>query len=147
MTGVDGAIRGGRSMRATRIARRLLGAVAALAVTDLVGGLLAVATGINTWSEAWGGKALLAAPVPMVVLQVVLAGLAARLAGKGAAVAAGLLSAACLVSVASGFFDGGIGNEALTPALSVYQAFLLAVTAVVGVLASFRTVEAWREPR
>ena len=43
----------------------------------------------------------------------------------------------------SGFFDGGIGNDELTPALSAYQMFLLAVTAVVGALAAVRAREAW----
>ena len=44
----------------------------------------------------------------------------------------------------SGFFDGGLGNDALTPALSAYQVFLLVVTAVVGVLAARRAVEILR---
>ena len=114
-----------------------------MVVTDLGGGLLAVASGVNTWAEAWGSKALLAAPVPMIAVQVVLAVVACRKNGRGAAVAAGLLGVACFVSVISGFFDGGIGNDELTPALSAYQMFLLAVTAVVGVLAAIRAREAW----
>jgi hypothetical protein len=44
----------------------------------------------------------------------------------------------------SGFFDGGIGNDALTPALSAYQVFLLVVTAVVGALATRRALETLR---
>ncbi len=59
---------------------------------------------------------------------------------RAAAVAAGLLAAACLVSVASGFFDGGLGNDRLSGVLVVYQALLLAVTGVVGVLALLRAV-------
>jgi len=51
-------------------------------------------------------------------------------------VAAGLLALACGVSVASGFFDGGLGNDELTPALAAYQVFLLAVTGVTGVAAA-----------
>ena len=39
---------------------------------------------------------------------------------------------ACFVSVISGFFDGGIGNGGLTPALSAYRVFLLVVTPFVG---------------
>ena len=127
---------------ATRTARRLGIAVCGLVVTDLGGGLLAVASGVNTWAEAWGSKALLAAPVPMIAAQVVLTVVASRKLGRGAAVAAGLLGVACFVSVISGFFDGGIGNDALTPALSAYQMFLLAVTAGVGVLAAARAREA-----
>jgi hypothetical protein len=142
MTTAHGTTRLGRATRATRLSRRLAGAVAALVATDLVGGLLAGASGVNTWAEAWGSRALLAAPVPMIVGQVLLAWAAVRLAGRPAAVAAGLLAAACLVSVISGFFDGGLGNDALTPALTAYQVFLLAVTATVGVLAARRSIEA-----
>lgn len=120
--------------------------MAALVAIDAVGGLLAVASGVNSWGEAWGSKALLAAPVPMIVAQVVLTAIAVRTRGRPAAAAAGLLALACLVSVVSGFFDGGLGNEALTAALSAYQVFLLAVTAVVGVLAALRSAEALRRP-
>jgi len=35
-------------------------AMAVLLATDLVGGLLAVRAGVNTWGEAWGPEALLA---------------------------------------------------------------------------------------
>src|SRR5215210_5866945 len=54
---------------AMTITHKLMAAVAVLFVVDLAGGLLAVATDVNTWSEAWGGKALLAAPLPMIALQ------------------------------------------------------------------------------
>jgi hypothetical protein len=113
--------------------------VAALLVTDLVGGLIAVFSDVNTWGEAWGSKALLAAPLPMIAAQILLTVLATRLRGRKAAVPAGLLAAACLVSVASGFFDGGIGNDELTAGLAAYQTFLLGVTGVVGVLAARKT--------
>ena len=106
--------------------------MAALLAADVAGGLLAVSSGVNTWGEAWGSQALLAAPLPMIGAQVVLTTLAVRLPGRRAAVPAGLLAAACLVSVVSGFFDGGLGNEKLTPALSAYQVFLLGLTGVVG---------------
>jgi hypothetical protein len=112
--------------------RNLMAAVAVLLVTDLVGGLLAVASDVNTWGEAWGGQALLAAPLPMIAVQVVLTWLAVR---RGSRIAAGLLAAACLVSVASGFFDGGLGNDELSAGLAAFQVLLLAVTGAVGVLA------------
>lgn len=119
-------------------------AMAVLLATDLVGGLLAVRAGVNTWGEAWGPEALLAAPVPMIVAQLLLVWLATRRLGRGAAVAAGLLATACLVSVVSGFFDGGLGNEELTAGLAGYQYFLLAVTTAVGALAIRRAVAALR---
>ena len=125
--------------------RSLRLSMAVLLGLDLVGGLLAVASGVNTWGEAWGGKALLAAPVPMIVGQVLLTWLATRSSRRSAAVAAGLLAAACLVSVVSGFFDGGLGNDELTPVLTAFQALLLAVTGVTGLLAAARAVEVTRD--
>jgi hypothetical protein len=43
--------------------------------------------------------------------------------------------------VASGFFDGGLGNAALEPGMAAYQVCLLAVTGVVGMLAAVRAVQ------
>jgi hypothetical protein len=120
-------------------------AVGALVITDLVGGLIAVATGLNSWSEAWGSKALLAAPLPMIGAQVLLCWLAVRLSGRRAAVAAGLLAAACLVSAVSGFFDGGLQDPDLTGWTHAFQVLLLTVTGVVAVLAARRAAQAWRE--
>jgi len=128
----------------TRRRDPLVPAMAVLVATDLVGGLLAVSAEVNTWGEAWGSSALLAAPVPMIGAQVVLTALAVRLPGRKAAIPAGLLAAACLVSVVSGFFDGGLGNDALSPALSAYQVSLLGVTGVVGALAARRTAKVLR---
>ena len=48
---------------------------------------------------------------------------------------------ACLVSLASGFFDGGLGHADLRPGMAAYQVFLLLVTGVVGGLAALRTVQ------
>src|SRR5688500_3458569 len=59
-------------------ARRLAAGMAALVVVDVVGGVLAVATDVNTWSQAWGPQALLAAPLPMTAAQVLLVVLATR---------------------------------------------------------------------
>jgi hypothetical protein len=123
-------------------ARRLVAGTAALVVTDVAGGLLAVAGDVNTWSEAWGGEALLAAPWPMILAQVLLTWVATRKDGRLAVVAAALLAAACLVSAISGFFDGGLGNDRLSSGLVAFQVFLLAVTATVGILAALRAVAA-----
>jgi hypothetical protein len=86
----------------------------------------------------------------MIVGQVVLAALAAGLvppvSRRWTAAAAVLLAVACLVSVASGFFDGGLGNQELTGGLVAYQLFLLAVTATVGGLAVARAVVLARRP-
>ena len=133
-------------MTSTPTARRLAQAVGVLLLTDLAGGLLAVSSDVNTWGEAWGGKALLAAPLPMIAVQVLLTWLAVRRQGRVAVAAAGLLATACLVSVVSGFFDGGLGNDALSPGLATFQVLLLTVTGTVGVLALQRAREAAHVP-
>jgi uncharacterized membrane protein (UPF0136 family) len=130
-----------------RTAGRLVGGMALLVVTDAVGGLLAVAADVNTWGGAWGGAALLAAPAPMVAAQVLLTALAVRRSRRREAVPAGLLAAACLVSVASGFFDGGLGNDRLGAGLAAFQVFLLLVTTLVGLLAAARAVAVARTGR
>ena len=43
-------------MTSTPTSRRLVQAVGVLLLTDLAGGLLAVAADVNTWSEAWGAR-------------------------------------------------------------------------------------------
>jgi hypothetical protein len=116
----------------------LVAGTAALVLVDVAGGLLAVASGVNTWGEAWGSRALLAAPLPMIAAQLLLTAVAVRVRRRAAAVAAGLLAAACLVSVASGFFDGGLADDRLSPGLVAFQTVLLTVTGVVGVLALLR---------
>jgi len=132
---------------ATTAGRRpvLLG-TAALIVIDVIGGVLAVSSDVNTWGEAWGSQALLAAPLPMMVAQLVLAWLAARnLRPPVGLVAAIVLALACLVSAVSGFFDGGLANEELSGGLVAWQVFLLSATAVVGLLAIARARELWRK--
>jgi hypothetical protein len=126
---------------ASSVPRLLALAMGALLVVDLVGGLWAALSGVNTWADAWGGHALLAAPAPMIAAQVLLTWVAVRGRRRRAAIPAGLLALACLVSVASGFFDGGLGNAALEPGMAAYQVCLLAVTGVVGMLAAVRAVQ------
>ena len=133
------------AMTASSVPRLLTLAMGGLLVVDLVGGLWAVLSGVNTWADAWGGHALLAAPAPMIAAQVLMTWMAARGRRRRAAIPAGLLSFACLVSVASGFFDGGLGNAALEPGMAAYQVLLLTVTGVVGVLAAVRAVQLVRQ--
>jgi hypothetical protein len=126
---------------ASSVPRLLALAMGALLVVDLVGGLWAALSGVNAWADAWGGHALLAAPAPMIAAQVLLTWVAVRGRRRRAAIPAGLLALSCLVSVASGFFDGGLGNAALEPGMAAYQVCLLAVTGVVGMLAAVRAVQ------
>lgn len=136
----------GRKEAGRRTRTRLVRAQLALLGVDVLGGLLAVATGVNTWSEAWGPEALLAAPLPMMVGQTVLVLLAVSTRRRWGAIPAGLLALACFVSIASGFFDGGLGNARLTGWLTAYQLLLLGVTGAVGVLATLRARDLVRRP-
>src|SRR5689334_6521265 len=115
---LDRPARGRRARSAT--SRRLVAAVGGLIVIDLAGGLLSIAAGLNTLATAWGSTALLAAPVPMILTQLLLTGLSVWTDRRWAAVPAGLLAAACAASIVSGFFDGGLRNQALSPALFGY---------------------------
>ena len=129
----------------TTSGRAVLFGTAALIAIDLIGGVLAVSSEVNTWGEAWGSRALLAAPLPMMVVQLLLAWVSARnLRPPVGLVAALVLALACLVSAISGFFDGGLGNDELSAGLVAWQAFLLIVTAAVGILAVARARELWR---
>lgn len=123
------------------VSRLLVAAMGVLLVVDLVGGLWAALSGVNSWSDAWGGHALLAAPLPMIAGQVVMTWWSVRGRSRWAAVPAVLLAVACLVSLASGFFDGGLGHAGLEPGMAAYQVLLLTVTGVVGVLAAARARE------
>ncbi|CUR59098.1 membrane hypothetical protein [metagenome] len=127
-----------RARPTTRVPRLLAAAMATLVAVDLVGGLWAALSGVNSWGDAWGGHALLAAPLPMICGQVVATWFAVRGRSRRAAVPAALLAVACLVSLASGFFDGGLGHAGLEPGMAAYQVFLVSVTGVVGVLAALR---------
>lgn len=129
-------------MASTRSGRTLLVGTVALLAIDVAGGVLAVSSGVNTWGEAWGSRALLAAPWPMMAAQLVLAAVAARnIRPPVGSIAAMVLALACLVSAVSGFFDDGLANEALSGGLIAWQVFLLIATAVVGLLAILRARE------
>ena len=126
-------------MPSTRSGRTILVATVVVLAIDVVGGILAVSSGVNTWAEAWGSRALLAAPWPMMAAQLLLAWIAARnLRPPVGLVAAMVLALACLVSAVSGFFDDGLANEELSGDLIAWQVFLLTATAVVGFLALVR---------
>ena len=123
------------------VPRMLVAAMGALLAVDLAGGLWAALSGVNSWSDAWGGQALLAAPLPMIAGQMVMTWWSVRGRSRLAAVPAGLLAVACLVSLASGFFDGGLGHAGLKPGMAAYQVLLLLVTGVVGALAAARAAQ------
>jgi hypothetical protein len=122
--------------------RRLIVAMLVLIVCDVIGGFLAVSSGVNTWGEAWGFNTNFTVPLPVGAAQLVLAWLAARnVRPPVGLVAAVLLSAFCLISVMFGLFDGDLTNEVASaggPWGVVWGVVLLSVTAVVGLLAVAR---------
>jgi hypothetical protein len=117
---------------ADRLTPALVAALGVLVTTDLVGGLLDVAADRSTLRSAWNSAATLCAPWPMIAFQVIAVLFAVNGGRRTARVAAALLALACAVSVASGFFDGQLARADLTPAEVGFQAWLLAVTAVLG---------------
>jgi hypothetical protein len=129
--------------------RRLIVAMLVLIVCDVIGGFLAVSSGVNTWGEAWGFKTKLTVPLPIGAAQLVLAWLAARnVRPPVGLVAAVFLSAICLISVMFGLFDGDLTNQVASAGSApwgvVWGVVLLSVTAVVGLLAVARARQLYR---
>jgi uncharacterized membrane protein YdjX (TVP38/TMEM64 family) len=128
--------------------RRLILAMLVLIVCDVIGGFLAVASGVNTWGEAWGFNTNFTVPLPVGAAQLVLAWLAARnVQPPVGRVAAILLSVFCLISLMFGLFDGDLTNKVASSAGPwgvVWGVVLLSVTAVVGLLAALRARQLYR---
>lgn len=121
----------------------LLVSMLVLLVCDVIGGFIGVASGAETWGTAWGFDTHSTVPLPMGVVQLILAWLAARnVRPPVGLVAAAVLSAICLISVLAGLFDGDlIGSVASNGLLSwgvLWAGVLLLVTAAVGLLAAAR---------
>src|SRR6476620_6803557 len=125
--------------------RRLLVAALVLLVCDVIGGFLAVASGVDPWGEAWGCDTSFTVPVPVGLVQVLLAWLAARdVRPPVGLVAAVVLAVFCLISVLFGLCDGDLTGTVASAGGAwgvVGGIVLLAVTAVVGLLAAARARE------
>lgn len=135
-----------RSAPSVTSGRALLLAMLGLLVCDVIGGFVALASGANSFNEAWGFDTQNTVPLPIGVAQLVLAWLAARNPRPPIGlIAAVILSAFCLISLMAGLFDGDlIQNVASDGVLSLGVAWavvLLAVTTVVGLLAAIRAKE------
>jgi hypothetical protein len=129
--------------------RRLVVAMLALFICDVIGGLIGVASGAETWGTAWGFDTHSTVPLPMGAVQLLLAWLAAgNVRPRVSFVAAVLLGAICLMSVLFGLFDGDLtGTVASDGFVSwgfAWGVVLLCVTAFVGVLAFVRASELHR---
>ncbi len=124
--------------------RALVLATLVLVVGDVIGGFLAIASGVDSWNEAWGFETKSTVPLPVGAAQLVLAWLAARnVRPPVGLIAAVVLSAFCLLSVIFGLFDGDLINKIASEGLisvGVVWVFvvLLPLTAAVGVLAAIR---------
>ena len=123
------------------LGRVLVLAMLTLLVCDVVGGFIAVASGVDTWDHAWGFDTESTVPLPVGVVQLALAWLAGRdVRPPIGFIAAVILGTFCLISLLFGSFDGDLtGNIASAGWYSwgvVWGFVLLFVTGVVGVLAA-----------
>lgn len=116
-------------------------ALGAVLAADAAGGYWDIAAGRSTPADAWGSDATLCAPLPMIAFQVVAVTVAMRSRRLPGRIAAGLLGAACAVSVASGFFDGQLARGDLAPAEVGFQVLLLGLTGVLGGIATTVVLE------
>ena len=124
--------------------RALVLATLVLVVGDVIGGFLAIASGVDSWNEAWGFETESTVPLPVGAAQLVLAWLAVRnVRPPVGLIAAVVLSAFCLLSLIFGLFDGDLINKIASEGLisvGVVWVFvvLLPLTAAVGLLAATR---------
>ncbi|MFI6317892.1 hypothetical protein ACIBG8_10265 [Nonomuraea sp. NPDC050556] len=122
--------------------RRLLVAMLVLFVFDVIGGLLAVVSGVATWGVAWGFDTRFTVPLPVAAVQLGLAWLAARdVRPRISLAAAVVLGVFCLISLLFGMFDGDLTQKVASsgyPGGMTWGIVLLAATAVVSVLAFAR---------
>ena len=122
-----------------------------LFVCDVIGGLLAVVSGVATWVEAWGFDTTFTVPLPVAAAQLVLAWVAARnVRPPLGLVAAALLSVFCLISFLFGLFDGDLTDTVASAVGAwgvVWGIVLLSVTAAVGVLAAVQARQLYRGRR
>ena len=131
--------------------RGLVLAMLTLLVCDVVGGFIAVASGVDTWDHAWGFDTESTVPLPLGVVQLALAWLAGReFRPPVGFIAAVVLCTFCVISLVFGSFDGDLrGNIASAGWASwgvVWGFVLLFVTGVVGALAGVQA-RRLRRPR
>jgi hypothetical protein len=117
-----------------------------LLVCDVIGGFVALASGANSFSEAWGFDTEYTVPLPIGVAQLVLAWFAARNTRPPIGlIAAVILSVSCLISLMAGLFDGdliqNIASDGVFSLGVAWAVVLVALTVVVGVLAAIRGMQ------
>jgi hypothetical protein len=119
--------------------RAVLYGVLALAAISVAGAVISVAGDLSpSLLDAMGPDGRLSIPLPMIAAQVVLA-VAAGARRRGVALTgSALLAAALLVSVISGFFDGGYSDDRLTAFERAGQVTLVAALSTVAIVAAVR---------
>jgi hypothetical protein len=94
-------------------ARRLSWAGSALVGCSVVGGMVSVVSGVNTWGNAWTSEATLAAPWPMMLVQGLSTVAAVGPRRRPAIAGSIVLGLSAAVAGVSGFFDGQLGRSDL----------------------------------
>ncbi|WP_214110965.1 hypothetical protein [Acrocarpospora catenulata] len=119
--------------------RSLIGCVGALVVVYLAGAAIAVDHGLNpTYLDALGTEGRLAAPIPMIILQLLAVALSVNSRRGLALTGSGLLAVACSAAVISGFFDGGYTDPRLSTFDHGYQIAMIAGIAALGLLGAIQ---------
>jgi hypothetical protein len=93
----------------------------ALVAASLVGGVVSVAAGPNSWSTAWSSRATLAAPWPLLLVQSGATVAAVQSRRWPAIIGSSLLGLSASVSGVSGLFDGQLGRSDLDAGYVVAQ--------------------------
>ena len=134
-------------MTTTDTGRRLLLAIAALIVVDVICVFLAVTSDITPWGPGIVGFEIVGfVPLPMMALDLVLAWLAARdVRPPVGRIAAILLGVICVISVLAGLFDGDMTSEAMTTGSVLWGVVLIVLTTAAGTLAILRAKELRRD--
>jgi hypothetical protein len=127
--------------------RSVLCGVLALAVLSVLGGVISVASGLSpSLLDALGPTGRLSIPIPMIICQILLAIAAGSRRRALVLTGSGLVAAALLISVISGFFDGGFADGRLTGGQRAYQVALVVSLVGVGAVATIRFVRALGDP-
>ena len=108
--------------------RRATGAAGAVLIgSSLLGGVVSVLAGTNTWASAWTADATLAAPWPMLVVQTAATWAAIQRRRSLALAGSALLGVTAAVAGVSGFFDGQLGRADLSAGMVAGQICYLVV--------------------
>lgn len=130
----------------TPLARSVVFAGAALVGGSVVGGVVSVFAGVNTWRNAWTAEATLAAPWPMLLIQAGASVAAASPRRVPALAGPAVLGLSAAVAGISGFFDGQLGRSDLGRGYVGAQILYVAVAWATAVLAGARAREVASRP-